>query len=43
MEAYDAFADATTSGAFKVVLEGEKHRQLVPVGAAAGDTPDDRD
>jgi alcohol dehydrogenase len=30
MDAYDAFADAKTSGAFKVVLEGAKHQQLVP-------------
>ena len=30
MGAYDAFADAKTSGAFKVVLEGAKHQQLVP-------------
>jgi alcohol dehydrogenase len=28
MAAYDAFADAKTSGAFKVVLEGSKHLQL---------------
>ncbi len=35
-EAYDAFSAATETGAFKVVLEGAKHRQLVPVGAAAG-------
>ncbi len=34
MAAYDAFADAATSGAFKVVLEGEKHLQLVPAEAA---------
>ena len=33
MAAYDAFADAKSSGAFKVVLEGEKHRQLVPAEA----------
>ena len=31
MVAYDAFAAAQESGAFKVVLEGEKHRQLLPV------------
>lgn len=31
MDAYDAFADAATSGAFKVVLEGAKHQQLQPV------------
>jgi alcohol dehydrogenase len=40
MDAYDAFADAKTSGAFKVVLGGAKHQRLVPVeamhGAAAG-------
>jgi alcohol dehydrogenase len=30
MTAYDAFADAKSSGAFKVVLEGAKHRQLLP-------------
>ena len=35
-EAYDAFAAAGETGAFKVVLEGAKHQQLVPVGAAAG-------
>jgi alcohol dehydrogenase len=34
MDAYDAFADAKTSGAFKVVLEGEKHRQLLPADEA---------
>ena len=34
MTAYDAFADAKTSGAFKVVLEGEKHRQLLPADAS---------
>jgi len=33
MDAYDAFADAKTSGAFKVVLEGAAHQQLVPAGA----------
>ena len=33
MEAYDAFGDAATTGAFKVVLEGARHRQLQPVGA----------
>jgi alcohol dehydrogenase len=32
MDAYDAFADAAGSGAFKVVLEGAKHQQLQPVG-----------
>jgi alcohol dehydrogenase len=31
MAAYDAFADAAGSGAFKVVLEGAKHQQLEPV------------
>jgi alcohol dehydrogenase len=31
MDAYDAFADAAASGAFKVVLEGAKHQQLQPV------------
>jgi alcohol dehydrogenase len=31
MAAYDAFADAGNSGAFKVVLEGAKHQQLQPV------------
>jgi alcohol dehydrogenase len=41
MSAYDAFADATATGAFKVVLEGSKHLQLLPadevlVGAGAG-------
>ena len=35
-DAYDAFAAAQEPGAFKVVLEGAKHQQLVPVGAAAG-------
>jgi alcohol dehydrogenase len=34
MTAYDAFADARASGAFKVVLEGEKHRQLLPADAS---------
>ena len=34
MEAYDAFADAKSSGAFKVVLEGEKHRQVLPADEA---------
>ena len=34
-QAYDAFAAAPETGAFKVVLEGAKHEQLVPVGAAA--------
>jgi alcohol dehydrogenase len=36
MDAYDAFADAKTSGAFKVVLEGAAHEQLVAVGAGGG-------
>jgi alcohol dehydrogenase len=41
MTAYDAFADAQGSGAFKVVLEGVKHQQLEParevlVAAAGG-------
>jgi alcohol dehydrogenase len=31
MAAYDAFADAQESGAFKVVLEGVKHQQIEPV------------
>jgi alcohol dehydrogenase len=31
MSAYDAFADAKTTGAFKVVLEGVKHQQLLPL------------
>jgi alcohol dehydrogenase len=31
MAAYDAFADAAASGAFKVVLQGAKHQQLQPV------------
>ena len=31
MAAYDAFADAKSSGAFKVVLEGAVHQQLAPV------------
>ncbi len=35
-QAYDAFSAAQETGAFKVVLEGAKHQQLVPVGAAAG-------
>ena len=35
-EAYDAFGAAAGTGAFKVVLEGAKRQQLVPVGAAAG-------
>jgi alcohol dehydrogenase len=39
MEAYDAFADAKSSGAFKVVLEGEKHRQLVPAEATLVGAP----
>ena len=43
MDAYDAFADATTSGAFKVVLEGEKHLQLVPAEAALVGARDDDD
>jgi alcohol dehydrogenase len=30
MNAYDAFADAQGSGAFKVVLEGRKHQRLLP-------------
>ena len=34
--AYDAFSAARETGAFKVVLEGAKHQQLVPAGAAAG-------
>ena len=34
--AYDAFAAAKDTGAFKVVLEGVKHQQLVPVGVASG-------
>ena len=33
MTAYDAFTDAKASGAFKVVLEGAKHRQVVPAEA----------
>jgi alcohol dehydrogenase len=33
MTAYDAFADAKETGAFKVVLEGEQHRQLLPADA----------
>jgi alcohol dehydrogenase len=32
--AYDAFADAKNSGAFKVVLEGAKHRQRLPTDEA---------
>ena len=36
MDAYDAFADANASGAFKVVLEGAKHQQLVAVEAVQG-------
>ena len=36
MDAYDAFADATATGALKVVLEGTKHQQLVPVEAMHG-------
>ncbi len=40
MEAYDAFADAKTSGAFKVVLEGEKHQQLAPAEATLIGAPD---
>jgi alcohol dehydrogenase len=36
MDAYDAFANAKASGAFKVVLEGAKHQQLVPVEAGLG-------
>ncbi len=35
-QAYDAFSAAPETGAFKVVLEGAKHQQLVPGGAAAG-------
>jgi alcohol dehydrogenase len=35
-EAYDAFAAARDTGAFKVVLEGAKQRQPVLVGTAAG-------
>jgi alcohol dehydrogenase len=35
-EAYDAFGAARETGAFKVVLEGAKHQELLPVGAAAG-------
>ena len=35
-QAYDAFSAARDTGAFKVVLEGVKHQQLVPVGAPAG-------
>ena len=35
-QAYDAFGAAQATGAFKVVLEGVKHQQLTPVGAAAG-------
>ena len=35
-QAYDAFSAARDTGAFKVVLEGVKHQQLVPVGATAG-------
>ena len=31
MVAYDAFAAARDSGVFKVVLEGKKHRQLLPL------------
>jgi hypothetical protein len=31
MAAYDAFADAAGSGAFKIVLEGAKHQQLQPI------------
>jgi alcohol dehydrogenase len=34
MSAYDAFADAKSSGAFKVVLEGVKHQQLLPADEA---------
>jgi alcohol dehydrogenase len=36
MDAYDAFADAKTSGAFKVVLEGPVHEQLVPAETSTG-------
>jgi alcohol dehydrogenase len=32
--AYDAFADANSSGAFKVVLEGVKHRRRLPTDEA---------
>ncbi len=39
-EAYEAFGSARETGAFKVVLEGAKHQQLVPVGAAAGKNAD---
>ena len=35
-EADAAFSAAVETGAFKVVLEGAKHQQLVPVGAAGG-------
>ena len=36
MEAYDVFGAASETNALKVVLEGSKHLQLVPVGDAAG-------
>jgi alcohol dehydrogenase len=36
MGAYDVFANAATSGAFKVVLEGAKHQQLQPAGDLVG-------
>jgi alcohol dehydrogenase len=34
MSAYDAFADAKSSGAFKVVLEGVKHQENLPADEA---------
>jgi threonine dehydrogenase-like Zn-dependent dehydrogenase len=34
MRAYDAFVDAKSSGAFKVVLEGVKHQQPGPADEA---------
>jgi hypothetical protein len=34
MSAYDAFADAKSSGAFKVVLDGVKHPQPWPADEA---------
>jgi alcohol dehydrogenase len=40
MAAYDAFSDAAGSGAFKVVLEGAKHRQAEPIGELVTTTTD---
>jgi alcohol dehydrogenase len=34
MDAYDVFAAAAETNALKVVLEGTKHQQLIPAGAA---------